>query len=203
VHVYENVTIGDRVILHSGAVIGSDGFRYVREMTGLGDEPLRHRKFRHVGRVVIEDDVEIGANTTIDRAVLGVTRIGRGTKIDNLVMIGHNAQIGQHCILVAQAGLSGSTRLGDYVVIAGQAGLVDHVTVGGGAVIGAQAGVTKDIGAGAVVLGSPAIEAIRAKKALALVGNLPEFKKTVADHGRRIARLEAGEPLESTRGEDR
>jgi UDP-3-O-[3-hydroxymyristoyl] glucosamine N-acyltransferase len=197
-HIYPGVTIGSRVIIHAGAVIGADGFGYVQEniVTGAAsgaaaDEPVRHRKVRQIGRVVIEDDVEIGANTTIDRAALDVTRIGRGSKIDNLVQVGHNCLIGRHCIIVGQAGLSGSCVLGDYATIAGQAGLAGHLTVGSRAVVGAQAGVTKDIPDGQYVLGSPAIEDFRrAKRALTLIESLPEFKKAIASHEERLARLE-------------
>jgi UDP-3-O-[3-hydroxymyristoyl] glucosamine N-acyltransferase len=197
VHIYDGVTIGNRVIIHAGAVIGADGFGYVQEnMSASGappDEPVRHRKVRQVGRVVIEDDVEIGANTTIDRAALDITRIGRGSKIDNLVQVAHNCLIGRHCIIVGQAGLSGSCVLGDYATIAGQAGLAGHLTVGARAVVGAQAGVTKDIPDGQYVLGSPAIEDFRrAKRALSLIESLPEFKKTIASHEQRLARLEGG-----------
>jgi UDP-3-O-[3-hydroxymyristoyl] glucosamine N-acyltransferase len=197
VHIYDGVTIGNRVIIHAGAVIGADGFGYVQEnMSAPGappDQPVRHRKVRQIGRVVIEDDVEVGANTTIDRAALDVTRIGRGSKIDNLVQVAHNCLIGRHCIIVGQAGLSGSCVLGDYATIAGQAGLAGHLTVGARAVVGAQAGVTKDVPDGQYVLGSPAIEDFRrAKRALSLIESLPEFKKTIASHEQRLARLEGG-----------
>ncbi len=202
VHVYDGVTIGNRVIIHAGAVIGADGFGYVQENIEASgappDEPVRHRKVRQIGRVVIEDDVEIGANATIDRAALDVTRIGRGSKIDNLVQIAHNCLIGRHCIIVGQAGLSGSCVLGDYVTIAGQAGLAGHLAVGSRAVVGAQAGVTKDIPEGKYVLGSPAIEDFRqAKRALSLIESLPGFKKTIAAHEQRLARLEGGGSFES------
>lgn len=195
-HVYHEVAIGSRVILHSGAVIGADGFGYVREESAddPDGDPARHRKVRQVGRVIIEDDVEIGANSTIDRATYDATRIGRGTKIDNLVTIGHNCTIGRHCIIVGQAGISGSTALGNYVVVAGQAGLTNHLTVGDGVIIGAQAGVTRSLKAGETVLGSPAVEVRRAKKALALIDSLPDMKKAIADHHRRLARLEDSSP---------
>ena len=192
VHIYPEMTIGDRVILHSGVVIGADGFGYTREPMPAPDsnEPVRHRKIRQVGRVVIADDVEIGANTTIDRATLTATRVGRGTKIDNLVTIGHNATVGRHCIIIGQAGVSGSTTLGDYVTIAGQAGLAGHIHVGSRAVVGAQSGVTKDVPESGVVLGSPAVDARRAKKALTLIDSLPELKRSLAAHERRLAALE-------------
>jgi UDP-3-O-[3-hydroxymyristoyl] glucosamine N-acyltransferase len=197
VHVYHDVTIGNRVIIHAGAVIGADGFGYIQENVAAagapGDEPVRHRKVRQIGRVVIEDDVEIGANTTIDRAALDVTRIGRGSKIDNLVQIGHNCLIGRHCIIVGQAGLAGSCVMGDYATMAAQAGLAGHLTVGARAVVGAQSGVTKDIPDGQSVFGTPAIEDLRrAKRALTLVKHLPEFKKTIASHEKRLSRLEGG-----------
>lgn len=197
VHIYHDTTIGHRVIIHSGAIIGADGFGFVQErLTGPDaspQEPLRHRKIRQVGRVVIEDDVEIGANTAIDRAALDVTFVGRGTKVDNLVQIAHNCKIGRHSIIVGQAGMSGSTVLGDYVTVAGQAGLAGHLRIGARAVVGAQSGVTKDIAEGQIVLGSPAIDARQARKSLTLIDSLPEFKKSIASHERRIQKLEGGE----------
>lgn len=193
-HIYHDTSIGDRVIIHSGAVIGADGFGFVQEILpephGAPEEPLRHRKVRQIGRVVIEDDVEIGANTTIDRAALDVTRIGRGTKIDDQVMVGHNGIVGRHCILVGQSGISGSTVIGDYVTIAGQAGLAGHLKVGSRVVVGAQSGVTKDIPEGQIVLGSPAIDSRQARKSLTLIDSLPEFKKAIAAHAKRLAKLE-------------
>jgi UDP-3-O-[3-hydroxymyristoyl] glucosamine N-acyltransferase len=196
VHLYHDVTVGDRVVLHSGAVIGADGFGFVPEPAGQPepDEPTRHRKIRQVGRVVIEDDVEIGANSTIDRASLAETRIARGTKIDNLVMIAHNCTVGRHCIIVAQAGVSGSTSIGDYVTIAGQAGLTGHLAIGRGAIIGPQSGVIDDVEPEQSVLGSPAVDAVRAKRAVFLIGGLPEFRKRLSSHERRLAGLEAAHP---------
>jgi UDP-3-O-[3-hydroxymyristoyl] glucosamine N-acyltransferase len=197
VHLYPETVIGHRVVLHSGVVVGADGFGYTRERIpepADADEAMRHRKTRQVGRVIVGDDVEIGANTTIDRASLSATRIGRGTKIDNLVQIGHNARVGRHCIIIGQAGISGSTVLGDYVTVAGQAGLAGHVRVGSHVVIGAQSGVTKDVRPGEIVLGSPAVESIRAKKALALIDSLPEFKRRLAAHERRLRQLEQADP---------
>jgi UDP-3-O-[3-hydroxymyristoyl] glucosamine N-acyltransferase len=189
VHVYADTVIGSRVILHSGAVIGADGFGYL-PVDGMEGDRVRHRKIQQVGRVVLEDDVEVGANSAIDRASLSETRIGRGTKIDNLVTIGHNSRVGRHCIIIGQAGLAGSTTVEDHVTIAGQAGLAGHLVIGAGAVVGAQAGVTKDVPAGAVVLGSPAIDVHRARKALALFDRLPEFRKSIAAHERRLRALE-------------
>jgi len=140
--------LGDRVILHSGAVVGSDGF-------GYDTQDGRHTKIAQSGIVVVEDDVEIGANTTIDRARFGRTVIGEGTKIDNLVMIAHNVVIGKHCIVCAQVGIAGSVRIGNHVILAGQAGLVGHIRIGDGAIVGAQTGVSNDIEPGARVVGSP------------------------------------------------
>ena len=193
VHLYHDVVIGNRVVLHSGTVIGADGFGYVREPLGdaqLADDAAHHRKIPQVGTVVVEDDVEVGANTTIDRAALHVTTVGRGTKIDNLVTIGHNATLGRHCLIVAQAGVSGSTELEDYVTVAGQAGLIGHLRIGRGAVIGSQAGVTKNVPPGRSVLGSPALEVSRSRKALAVLPRLPVLRRTVADHEQRLARIE-------------
>jgi len=137
----EGVRLGCRVVVQAGAVIGGDGFGYVFDDGG-------HKKIPQVGIVVIEDDVDIGANTTIDRAMLGRTIIRRGTKIDNLVQVGHNVEIGEHSIIVAQVGISGSCRLGRGVIAAGQVGFADHLTIGDGAVLGAQAGVAEDVPAG-------------------------------------------------------
>lgn len=133
--IYENTTIGNNVILHAGAVIGADGFGYVKDESG------EYIKFPQIGTVVIEDNVEIGANTCIDRGALGETRIGEGTKIDNLVQVGHNVSIGKRCVIAAQTGISGSVVIEDDCVIGGQVGFGDHVTVKSGAVIGSQAGV--------------------------------------------------------------
>ncbi len=176
VTLYDRCVIGDDVIIHAGAVIGSDGFGFAREAD-------RHRKIPQVGNVVIEDDVEIGANVTIDRATFGSTLIGRGTKIDNLVQIGHNVQVGEHSILVAQVGISGSTRLGSRVVFAGQSGAVGHIRIGDGAVVGAKSAVTHDLPAGAFVVGHPAIDAGIWKRAVAVFERLPQLR-------RRLMRLE-------------
>ncbi len=150
VTIYDGCTIGRRCILHSGVVIGSDGYGFVA-ING------RHRKIPQIGSVRIEDDVEIGANSAVDRGALGETVIGEGTKIDNLVQVGHNVRIGKHCLLVAQVGIAGSTELGDYVVAAGQSGFSGHLKIGAGAQIGGGAGVFHDVPAGTKVMGSPAI----------------------------------------------
>jgi UDP-3-O-[3-hydroxymyristoyl] glucosamine N-acyltransferase len=144
-------TLGDRVVLGPGAVIGSCGFGFAPEGEGV-------RKIPQVGRVVIEDDVEIGANTTVDRATLGETRIGRGTKIDNLVQVGHNVSIGKNVLIAAQVGLSGSVKIEDGAVLGGQVGVADHVVIGAGAQVGAKSGVGTHVPPGARVAGYPAIE---------------------------------------------
>jgi len=151
VTIYDGCKIGRRCILHSGVVIGADGY-------GFTQADGRHRKIPQIGIVRVEDDVEIGANSCVDRAALGETVIGEGTKIDNLVQVGHNVRIGKHCLLVAQVGIAGSTELGDYVVAAGQSGFSGHLTVGNRAQIGGGAGVFHDIPDGTKVIGTPAIE---------------------------------------------
>ncbi|MGQ9622838.1 MAG: UDP-3-O-(3-hydroxymyristoyl)glucosamine N-acyltransferase [Candidatus Caldatribacteriaceae bacterium] len=180
--VRENCVIGDRVILHSGVVVGADGFGY--EWNGEGYE-----KIPHAGRVVIEDDVEIGANTTIDRATLGVTRIGRGTKIDNLVMVAHNVHIGSHVIIVAQCGIAGSSEVGDEVIMGGQAGVADHCRVGKRARIAARAGVTTEVKAGEMVSGFPAQEHHRELKERAFMRKLPEMWQKLKDLEARVIKL--------------
>lgn len=180
--IYDRCTIGGRVIVHAGAVIGSDGFGFARD-------GKRHRKILQVGNVVVEDDVEIGANVTIDRATFGSTVIGRGTKIDNLVQVGHNVQIGENALLVAQVGISGSTRLGAGVTFAGQSGAVGHIEVGDGAVVGAKSAVTRDVPPGAFVIGHPAIEAGLWKRAMAVFERLPDLR-------RRLRRLEGARDVD-------
>jgi len=151
VSIYDGTQVGRRCILHSGVVLGSDGYGFV----AVGG---KHRKIPQVGIVRIEDDVEIGSNSCVDRAALGETVIGEGTKIDNLVQIGHNVRIGKHCLLVSQVGIAGSTELGDNVVVAGQAGVAGHLKLGNGAQIGAAAAVFHDVPAGTKVMGNPAVE---------------------------------------------
>lgn len=162
--------LGDRVIVHPGSVIGSDGYGYWTDpKTG------QHSKVAQVGNVVVEDDVELGACVTLDRATTGETRIGAGTKIDNLVQVGHNCTTGRNCLIIAQAGVAGSTKLGHQVVLAGQAGLAGHLSVGDGAVISAQTGVMSDVPAKAVMFGSPARPHREAMKLQAIMSKLPEI----------------------------
>lgn len=184
VTIREDVRIGDRVIIHSGAVVGSDGF-------GFASDGEAHVKIPQVGSVTIEDDVEIGANVTIDRATMGATIVGKGTKIDNLVQIAHNVVIGENCMLVAQVGIGGSTELGKGVTLAGQAGAIDHIKIGDGAIAAAQAGITKSVPAETMVSGYPAREHSRAKKVYACVSRLPELVRKTADLAVRVAKLEA------------
>jgi UDP-3-O-[3-hydroxymyristoyl] glucosamine N-acyltransferase len=167
---YDDTVLGARTIIHANAVLGADGFGY-RQHNG------RHVKVPQLGNVEIGDDVEIGACTTIDRGTFQATCIGAGTKIDNLVQIGHNSKLGRHNILVGQVGLAGSVTTGDYVVFAGQAGLVDHVHIGDGAIIGAQTGVTKNVAAGARMFGSPAIPIRDHLRFLAHMEKLPEMRR--------------------------
>jgi len=167
---YDDTIVGHRVIIHANAVLGADGFGY-RLIDG------RHVKVPQLGSVELGDDVEVGAGTTIDRGTFGATRIGSGTKIDNLVQIGHNCQVGRHNLLVGQVGIAGSCTTGDYVVIAGQAGVADHINIGDRVVIGAQAGVTKDIAAGERVLGSPATPERDQKRILMSLEKLPDLRR--------------------------
>ncbi|MBI4314242.1 MAG: UDP-3-O-(3-hydroxymyristoyl)glucosamine N-acyltransferase [Candidatus Omnitrophica bacterium] len=183
VSIRENVQIGNRVVIHSGTVIGSDGF-------GFATIQGAHHKIPQIGTVVIEDDVEIGANVTIDRARFGKTVIGRGTKIDNLVQIAHNVEVGENAIVVAQAGISGSTRIGNNVILAGQCGIVGHISIGDNAVVAAQAGVSKSVPANAQVWGYPAKPLNRAKRINACVQRLPELVKTIEALQKRIEELE-------------
>jgi UDP-3-O-[3-hydroxymyristoyl] glucosamine N-acyltransferase len=187
--IYPNVTIkassvlGNSVIVHAGTVIGSDGF-------GFAPEGQVHRKIPQIGNVVIEDNVEIGANVCIDRATIGTTRICRGTKIDNLVQIGHNVVIGEDSIVVAQVGISGSTEVGRHVVLAGQAGIVGHIQIGDNAMVGAQAGVTRSIPAGERVSGYPAQKHTVSKRLNACLQRLPSLFRKVKELEKRILRIE-------------
>ena len=183
VSVYRRCRIGKRVILHSGVVVGSDGFGFARP----GRENI---KIPQVGYVQIDDDVEVGANTTIDRGTLGETWIQRGAKIDNLVQIAHNVVIGENSVIVAQVGISGSTKLGKSVIIGGQAGLVGHITIGDHVMIGAQSGVHEDVSPNQVVSGSPHMPHRKWLRVEACVSQLPEMRKTLASLLKRIEEIE-------------
>lgn len=184
VTIREKIHIGKRVIIHSGTVIGGDGF-------GFAPVKGTHHKVPQVGRVVIEDDVEIGSNVTIDRATIGKTVIGRGTKIDNLVQIAHNVVLGENCIVVAQVGISGSAQVGSNVTIAGQAGIVGHIRIGDNTVVAARAGVTKDIPSNQLVSGFPAKPHTDEKRIKACLMKLPDMRKELADLRKRIQELES------------
>ncbi len=168
VTIYEECQLGDRVILHAGVVIGADGFGYIFQ-------DGRQQKIPQIGNVIIANDVEIGANSSVDRATFGSTIVGEGTKIDNLVQIGHNCIIGKHSIICAQVGLAGSTKVGDYVYLAGQVGVAGHLTIGDRAMVGAQSGVTSDIEPGAKYFGSPAREVGLTKRIMAAEKYLPDI----------------------------
>jgi UDP-3-O-[3-hydroxymyristoyl] glucosamine N-acyltransferase len=168
--VYDGCVLGNRVILHANAVIGADGFGY-RTIQG------KHVKIPQVGTVELGDDVEIGAGSTVDRATFGTTRIGAGTKIDNLVQIGHNCQIGRHNIFAGQVGIAGSVTTGDYVVMAGQVGIADHARIGDRTMLGAKAGVHGDIAADQKMLGAPATPASEQMRIMHSMEKLPEMRK--------------------------
>lgn len=178
-----HVNIGQRVRIHSGSVLGGDGFGYVMENG-------KHRKVPQVGTVIIEDDVEIGANVCIDRATMGATRVGAGTKIDNLVQVAHNVQIGRNCILCGQVGLSGSVIIEDDAVLAGQAGLRDHVKIGKGATLGAKAGIMNDVKAGDFVTGSPAVTHKEFLRMEAAARKLPDALRTLRSLERQVRDLQ-------------
>jgi UDP-3-O-[3-hydroxymyristoyl] glucosamine N-acyltransferase len=181
---YEGVTLGDRVVLHAGVVVGADGFGYVRDAAGV------YHKFPQVGSVLIEDDVEVGANSCIDRGALGTTRIGKGSKIDNLVQVGHNVEIGERVVIAAQTGISGSTVIESDAVIGGQVGFGDHARVLSGAVIGSQAGVLpgKIVRPG-VWWGTPVQPLEEYKRLNALWGRLPRMREEIQELKRQLKEL--------------
>jgi UDP-3-O-[3-hydroxymyristoyl] glucosamine N-acyltransferase len=183
VQVREGCRLGDRVVLQNGAVIGADGFGFAR------DEEGRYHKIPQRGIVVIEDDVEVGALSAIDRAALDETRIGRGTKIDNLVQVGHSVTIGEDSVLAGQVGIAGSTRIGSRVTLAGQVGVVGHLTIGDDVVVTAQTGVPGDVEAGSVISGSPAFDNRDWLKSTAVFARLPELQKRLRELERKVAEL--------------
>lgn len=183
VTIRERITIGKRVIIHPGAVIGADGFGY-EQVNG------KYEKIPQVGTVVIEDDVEIGANTTIDRARFDKTIVRRGTKIDNLVMIAHNCDVGEDTILCGQVGLSGSAKVGNHVIMAGQSGMVGHIKIHDNIIIGAQCGVTKDLEKPGFYIGSPATPHMTYKKRESIVVRLPEIYRRLQALEKKVAELE-------------
>jgi UDP-3-O-[3-hydroxymyristoyl] glucosamine N-acyltransferase len=184
VSIRERCVVGDRVVLHNGVVIGSDGFGYTVDAQGV-----RH-KIPQLGIVVVGNDVEIGANTTVDRARFGRTRIGHGVKIDNLVQIAHNVSIGDHSVIVAQAGIAGSTEIGQGVILAGQVGVAGHLSLGDRVMVGAQSGVAKDIPSGQVWRGSPARPIREMMEIDAMVYRLPKVREQLQKLSERIALIE-------------
>jgi UDP-3-O-[3-hydroxymyristoyl] glucosamine N-acyltransferase len=184
VSIREGIVIGHRVTLHDGVVVGSDGYGFARQQDGT------HLKIPQHGDVVIEDDVEIGANSTIDRPAVGETRIGAGTKIDNLVHVAHGVAIGRRALLAAQVGIAGSTTIGDDVMLAGQAGVTGHITVGDKAVVGAKSAVLQPVAAGAFVTGSPAFPHAEWRKASVVFRQLPAMKKRLEELEQRMVELQ-------------
>jgi UDP-3-O-[3-hydroxymyristoyl] glucosamine N-acyltransferase len=180
----ERCCLGKRCVIQPGAVIGSDGFGYAPDGSSYYPIP-------QIGIVILEDDVEIGANTCIDRAAIEVTLIRRGTKLDNLVQIAHNCQIGEDCMIVSQVGISGSAKIGNHVTLAGQVGVAGHLTIGDNVIVGAQSGVPGSLPANAGYSGSPVLPHKEWLKSMAVVAHLPALKKTVAALEKRIAGLEA------------
>ena len=183
VSIRENCRIGDRVIIHNGAVIGSDGF-------GFAPYQGAFHKIPQVGIVVIEDDVEIGANATIDRATMGQTRVRKGVKLDNLVHLAHNVTVGEHTVIVAQTGVAGSTRIGSQVMIGGQVAVAGHISVGDGARIGACSGVSKSVAAGETVFGFVARPIMKTKRIEAVTANLPELLRRVQQLEKKLEALQ-------------
>ena len=183
--IYDRCVIGDRVILHAGAVIGADGFGYATS-GGI------HHKIPQIGNVVLEDDVEVGANSTIDRAALGSTTIGRGTKIDNQVAIGHNVKTGPGCLIVAQAGVAGSTTLGHHVVLGGQVGVAGHLDIGDKVMAAAQCGIIGSIEADEVILGSPSMPISHARRVYAIFRELPELASRIRQLEKQLEKREGG-----------
>ena len=183
VSIYPGTVIGKRVILHSGVVVGSDGFGYMKD-------GRKNVKILQVGGVQIEDDVEIGANTTIDRATLGKTIIRRGVKIDNLVQVAHNVVIGEDSIIVAQVGIAGSTKIGSNVTLAGQVGLLDHIEIGDNVMVGAQSGVRHDLAGNSIYTGTPAMPHRQFLRVINVYQKLPEMRKTLIDIEKRLEKIE-------------
>ena len=188
VKVLKECQIGDNCVIHAGTVIGSDGFGFALEE---GTES--RRKVPQVGNVVIGNDVEIGSNVSIDRATMGSTRIGNGVKMDNLIQIAHNVEVGDNTVIIAQSGIAGSTKVGKNVIIAAQAGLVGHITIGDGAIIGAQAGIPNNIEAKEIVLGSPAFDIRQYKRASAVFKKLPDIYRQLNQMERELKELKKSE----------
>lgn len=183
VTIYDNTIIGNHVTIHAGTVIGEDGFGYATH-GGL------HFKIPQIGNVIIEDDVEIGANCAIDRAGLGSTVIGKGAKFSNLIAIGHGSHVGPHCLLVAQVGIAGSTKLGHHVTLGGQVGVVGHITVGDNVTVGAKSGVINNVDSGQTLLGQPALPIQETKRQVLMIAKLPEIREQLKQIQKRLDQLE-------------
>jgi UDP-3-O-[3-hydroxymyristoyl] glucosamine N-acyltransferase len=184
--VREDCRIGNRVLLQNGVVVGSDGFGFARETSG------RWYKMRQAGITIIEDDVEIQAHSAIDRATIGETHIGRGTKIDNLVQVGHACKVGEDTLLCGQVGLAGTTRVGNKCMLAGQVGAAGHLTIGDGAILTAQSGVPTDVPAGAIYSGYPAMDNLAWRKSVAVFNRLPELQRELRELRAEVAELRGG-----------
>jgi UDP-3-O-[3-hydroxymyristoyl] glucosamine N-acyltransferase len=193
--IYESCRVGNRVIINSNATIGEDGF-------GFASHNGIHHKIPQIGCVVIEDDVEIGAGCGIERGTLNDTIIGQGSKIGDLVAIGHGTKVGPHCLLVAQVGIAGSTSLGHHCIVGGQAGIVGHIMIGNNVAIGAQAGVINNVSDGKVVLGAPAIDANQGKRAYGMIQYLPEMRQMIRELQEQVERLTSGGAREESRPEE-
>lgn len=183
VAIYDGCKMGNHVIINANSTIGEDGFGYASHQGA-------HHKIPHIGIVVIEDDVEVGAGCAIERGTLGDTVIGRGTKLGDLITIGHGTKIGDHCLLVAQVGIAGSTTLGNHCVLGGQVGVVGHITIGNNVTVAAQSGVINDIPDGKVVVGAPAIEAKRGRRAYSMIEHLPEIRQSIRQLQKQLDQLE-------------
>lgn len=183
VRIYQNIVIGSRCILHSGVVVGADGFGFAPTPDGS------YQKIDQIGNVIIEDDVEIGANTTIDRATLGSTVIHRGVKLDNLCQIAHNVVVGSNTVMASQSGIAGSGKVGSHCVIAGQVGIVGHIEVGNNVTIAAQSGVTRSFPDNVTILGSPATDAVKQRKTYVFERNLDQLYKRVDELEKKLSKL--------------
>jgi UDP-3-O-[3-hydroxymyristoyl] glucosamine N-acyltransferase len=183
VKIYHDCRIGNRVTIHAGTIIGSDGFGFAPQADGS------FQKVPQIGNVVIEDEVEVGANATIDRATIGSTLIHKGAKLDNLIQIAHNVEVGYSTVIAAQAGISGSTKIGNGVMIGGQAGIVGHIQLGDGAKVNAQSGVSKSIEPGKAVTGSPAFDYTSALRSQAVQRRLPDLEKRVKELEQMLRQL--------------
>ncbi len=183
VKIYEDTKVGEACIIHSGAVIGADGFGFAPTEDGT------YKKIPQVGNVILEDCVEIGANTTIDCATMGSTIIRKGTKIDNLVQIAHNVEIGENTVMASQTGIAGSTKVGSYCQFGGQVGVAGHITIGDHVSLGAMSGVANSIKSNRIVLGAPAMDIAQAAKVFAVYRNLPQLREQVIDLGKQVAQI--------------